>query len=245
NTSSDVAEIRSASLRVQLDDELLVDRHGQFGAGRERFHARRESLAIDFDPVRRAAVLALRQGFLHAADGAALLAHVDHVAGLEQRRRDVDLAAVDVKVAVPHELARFGARGREAHAVDHVVQAPFEQLQQDLAGDAARALGHLEVAAELPFEDAVHALDLLLLAQLQRILGELRPALAVLAGRVVAAFDRALVGVAALALQEELEPLPAAETTDRISIPCQWTTSWDRPVTRAGASARGSRCAES
>jgi hypothetical protein len=32
----------------------------------------------------------------------------------------------------------------------------------------------------------------------------------VIAGRVVAALDRALVGEAALALQEELLPLPAA-----------------------------------
>ena len=38
------------------------------------------------------------------------------------------------------------ARGGEAEPVDHVVEAPLEQLQQHLAGDAALPLGRLEVA---------------------------------------------------------------------------------------------------
>ena len=68
------------------------------------------------------------------------------------------------------------------------------------------ALGHVEVAAELRLEHAVHALHLLLLAQLDGVLGELAAPLAVLAGRIVAPLDGALVGVAALALEEELQP---------------------------------------
>ena len=43
------------------------------------------------------------------------------------------------EVAVAHELPRLRARGREAEPVDHVVEPPLEQLQQRLAGDAARA----------------------------------------------------------------------------------------------------------
>ena len=86
-------------------------------------------------------------------------------------------------MAVAHELPRLRARGREAEAVDHVVEAPLEQLQQRLAGDAARAVGHLEVAPELVLEHPVDALDLLLLAQLQAVAHELRLAqLAVLPG---------------------------------------------------------------
>src|SRR4029453_15978737 len=51
---------------------------------------------------------------------------------------------------------------------------------------------------------------LLLLAQLQQVLGLLDPAAAVLARRIRAALDRALLGQAALTLQEELHALPAA-----------------------------------
>src|SRR6185369_3216430 len=244
NSSGDVLGMCSVLLRVELDDELLVDRHGQLGTGRQRLDAGREAFAIDVEPVRRAAMLALRQGFLHAADVATALAHVDDIARLEQRRGNVHLAAVDHEMTVLDQLPRFGPRRREPHAVDHVVQAALEQLQQGVAGDAARALGHLEVASELVLEQAVHALDLLLLAQLQGIFRELRPALPVLAGRVIAALDGALVGVAALAFQEQLEAFPAAKPADRISIPCQWTAP-PRGVTRAGASAPGSRCGES
>ena len=96
---------------------------------------------------------------------------------------------------------------------------PFEQLQQRHAGDAARPLGGLEVAAELILEHAVDALHLLLLAQLQAVARELRlPGLAVLPGREVALLDRALLGIAALPFEEQLHRLAAAQTADRTNI---------------------------
>src|SRR5947199_126378 len=52
--------------------------------------------------------------------------------------------------------------------------------------------------------------DHVLLAQLEQVLGLLRAAAAVLARRVGAALDRALLGQAALALQEQLHVLAAA-----------------------------------
>ena len=51
----------------------------------------------------------------------------------------------------------------------------LQDEQQVGAGVALAAVGFLEVAAELALQDAVHALDLLLLAQLQ---AEIRRALA-------------------------------------------------------------------
>ena len=118
-----------------------------------------------------------------------------------------------------HELPRLRPRRRQPEPVDDVVEPPLEQLQQRLAGDAARPLGRLEVAAELILEHAVDALDLLLLAQLQAVAGELRLArLAVLSGREVALLDRALLRVAALSLQEELHRLAAAQAADRTNV---------------------------
>src|SRR5262249_23550875 len=137
--------------------------------------------------------------------------HGDDVPFLDRVRRDVDFLAVDEEVAVTHQLARLRPRRREAEAVDDVVEPPLEELQQRDAGDAARAFGGLEVPAELILEDAVDALHLLLLAQLKAVAGELRfPRLAVLPGREIALLDRALLGVAALALEEELHRLAAA-----------------------------------
>src|SRR5438874_378205 len=112
---------------------------------------------------------------------------------------------------MPDELARLRARGCEAEPVDDVVEPGLEHPQQGLAGDA-RALRRLRVVgAELVLEQAVVAARLLLLAQLEQVLGLLDAAAAVLARRIAAALDGALLRQAALALQEELHALTAAD----------------------------------
>ena len=86
----------------------------------------------------------------------------------------------------------------------------LEQRQQVLARDALLARRLVVVAAELALEHAVVAARLLLLAQLHAVLALLLAATAVVARRVRAALDAALVGEAALALEEELLPFAAA-----------------------------------
>src|SRR5215210_2986418 len=108
------------------------------------------------------------------------------------------------------ELARLAARRGESEAHEHVVEAALEDPQQVLARDAGRARSLGVVGAELLLEHPVVAAGLLLLAQLHPVLGLLLPAAAVLAGRVGAALDAALVGEAALALEEQLLALAAA-----------------------------------
>src|SRR5207244_1332195 len=143
----------------------------------------------------------------------------NHVARLDRERRDVDLLAVHREVAVAHQLPRLRARGREAKAIGDVVQPPLEQLQQRLAGDAARPLRLLEVAAELVLQHTVNALDLLLLTQLHPVARELLlPRLPVLPRREVPFLDGALLRVAALTLQEQLHPLAAAQAADRSNV---------------------------
>src|SRR5262249_37110368 len=72
---------------------------------------------------------------------------------------------------------------------------------------------------------AVDAAELLLLAQLDRVLRELGPCLAVLPRRIVAALDRALVGIAALTFQEELQPFPPAQATNGSCVSCHACSS--------------------
>src|SRR4051812_10874967 len=123
---------------------------------------------------------------------------------------DVDPAAVDRPVAVADELARLAARGREAEADEDVVEAGLEQHEQVLARDPGLARGTLVVVAELLLEHAVVAPRLLLLTQLHPVLGLLLAPAAVIARWVRAALDAALVGEAALALEEELLTLATA-----------------------------------
>src|SRR3989475_245458 len=150
----------------------------------------------------------------------------------------VDLPAVHPEVPVTHELPGLGARGGEAEPVDDVVEPALEELEQRLAGHAARPVGEREVAAELRLEHAVDAPQLLLLAQLDRVLAEPRARLAVLARRIVAPLGGALVGVAALALQEELQPVAPAVPADGPGVSCHVDSSDPPPLGRPTAVVR-------
>src|SRR5207248_10822802 len=134
----------------------------------------------------------------------------DDVIRLHLVARDVHAAAVDGEMSVTDELARLSARRRKTEAVHDVVEPRLEHAQEVLTGDAALLVGLLVVGAELVLEQPVVAARLLLLAQLQQVLALLDPAAAVLARRIRTALDCALLGQAALALQEQLHALPAA-----------------------------------
>src|SRR5690606_21539430 len=97
--------------------------------------------------------------------------------------------AVDEDVAVSDELAGRGAADGEAQVGDDVIQPALEQGHEHVAGVAGASAGHFVIAAELALEDAVVPLDLLLLAQPDRVLARLAPAVLLLAGRAVAALD--------------------------------------------------------
>jgi hypothetical protein len=86
-------------------------------------------------------------------------------------------------VPVVHELAGVAARAGEACAVDHVVEAALEQLQQVVTGLAGTTAGLRVVAVELLLEDTVGETRLLLLTKLEEVLALLDAAPAVLAGR--------------------------------------------------------------
>ena len=143
----------------------------------------------------------------------------DDDAGLALVRRDLDARAIDDDRTVAHQLARFGARGGETHAVHDVVEARLEDLQQRLARGARTAGRLLVVAAELALEHAVHAAQLLLLAQLQAIARHARAALALDAAR--RHFELALrLERLDAALQEEVGALATRELALRTQIPC-------------------------
>src|SRR5512143_918334 len=230
---------RVGSLRVELDDELLVDRRGDRRAGRDADHAPARVLGAQRQPLRRGLPLARLERVHDDGHLAALLAHLDLVARAHQERGDVHLAPVHREVTVPHQLAGLVPVHGEPEPVDHVVEAPLEHLEQDLARDALRFGGLLEVVAELPLEDAVHPARLLLLAQLHAVVGLLdAAALAVLARGVRAALDGALVGVAARALEVELHARTPAHPAPGILIDRHGALLDPAPLGRAAAVVR-------
>jgi hypothetical protein len=119
----------------------------------------------------------VRGGVAGGQDGwivLAALADGYDIADLDDGGRDIALAAIDVDMGVPDDLARLRAAGAEAHTVNDAVKTPLERGHQVLAGDAFRQGGLFKGAAELALEDAVDAPDLLLFAKLEAVADDLR-----------------------------------------------------------------------
>src|SRR3954454_6978529 len=195
-------------LRVELDDELLLHRRVDLRPLGVAQHLRRKSVVIRLQPRRNGG----RQ-FGRVADRlgrARPSLDRDHVVGANLVRGHVHAPPVDGPVSVQDQLARLPPRSREAEPHEHVVEPALQQAQQVLTRHARLAARLRVVVAELLLQHAVVAAGLLLLPQLKPVLGLLRAAAAVLTRRVRAPLDAALVGEAALALQEELHALAAA-----------------------------------
>src|SRR5919204_481882 len=208
-------------LRVQLDDELLLHRSRDLTTLRLAQHLGGERVMVGLQPGGHLGGELGGVADHRVGPGAPL--HGDHVAVADLIAGDVDPPAVDRPMAVADELAGLAARGGEAEAHEHVVEAALEQREQVLARDALLAGSAVVVTRELLLQDAVVALGLLLLAQLHAVLGLLLASAAVIARRVGATLDAALVGQAALALEEELLPFPAALLALGTGVSCHQT----------------------
>src|SRR5918996_6520417 len=198
-----------ALLRIELDDELFLHGRVDVRALRQLQDLAGEVVVVGLEPGgdRGREVGGVADDLLDRASGP----QRDDVVRPHVVARDVHAATVHLEMAVADDLPRLRARGGEAEPVDDVVEARLEHAQQLLAGDP-RPLGRLlVVVAELLLEDAVIAARLLLLAELEQVLRLLDPAAPVLARRIAAPLDGALLRQAALALEEELHALAAAE----------------------------------
>src|SRR5215469_12452492 len=223
-------------LRVQLDDELLLYLRVDLGTAGQRVHQYAHLVRDDLQPGRYLPLAGLGPGHDERRHLQKLGRHLDDVALAYLVGGNVHLLAVDQEVPVPDELAGHVPALGEPGAVDHVVEAALQDLEQVVAGLAAPAGGFLVVAVELPLENPVDALGLLLLAGLEQVLVLLGPVAPVLTRRVRPDLDRALGRVALGALEEELHLLAAAELAVRSRIPSHFQFLSDpAPLGRAAA----------
>ena len=89
----------------------------------------------------------------------------DDIAGFGVERRDIDLATIDLDMAVGDELASAASGVGESEAEDDVIESGFEELEENFAGDATFIGGDVKVATKLAFEDAVLVAKLLFFAE--------------------------------------------------------------------------------
>src|SRR6266542_4440936 len=200
---------RSALLGEQLDDHLLLHRDLDVLPDGQPAYGAFLLVDVHLEPGRDLAPAGAQivgDPLLHLGCGPEL----HHLAHLHDIRGDGDLPIIDLDMAVTHHLPRFPARGGHAQAEHDVVQAALQQLEQVLTRASALTLGHGEVAAELALEHTVDALGLLLLAQLDAVVGRLGPGQPVLARGIVPPLDGALVAEAPRALEEQLDAFTPA-----------------------------------
>ena len=120
------------------------------------------------------------------------------------------------------KLAGLVTGGPETQAINHVIQSKLQHAQKILAGDTLLPVGHLEVASELTFHDAVDPSGLLFFTELDPVIGMLDPTAAVLSRGIGPSLDGTLVGITAVPFEEELRPFPPAKPTDGFPVSCQF-----------------------
>lgn len=132
---------------------------------------------------------AARAGNLEQRLAAAALADHHDVVGTDTERRLVDLAAVDLDVAVDDHLAGLVDRAGDARTKDQRVETTLQLDDQSLTGLALRLGGTLVGADELALGHVVLRAQTLLLQQTDLVVRVLLAAAAVLARRVGAGLE--------------------------------------------------------
>jgi hypothetical protein len=178
-----------------------------------------EAVAVHFEPLgSRRVVSAGRLGNGgHVLPSALVLRDRDHVARLQRARRTVAALAVDEDVTMHDDLTRARRPVTEPRSTDGVVEPQLDALDQVRAGVALLLQRAGKVMAELALQQAVDALQALLLTKLLPIRRAALAAPAMHARRRAATLHGALDGEAAFTLQKELHPLAPAQPALRSS----------------------------
>src|ERR1700690_824160 len=199
------------SSRIILDYVLLSNRRlVQLLARRSALESAREARLVQLEPGKLRSLVHLGQRRQQFLDLPTLLPNLDLVARAQDQARDIVSLAVDEHVAVTDDLPGLRPGEREPEALDDVVEPRLEKAKHLLARAAFPTRSVEVVLLELPLEYAVDPPNFLLLAESDGVFTELDARLPVLSGRIGSTRIRALLGVAALAFEEELHPLAAA-----------------------------------
>ena len=211
----------NALLRVELHDQLLLYRERYVGTRRCSHHTSDTLLLVERQPIKQRRARTRLEGGLDRQERLRLGPHRNLVAGRHTKARYVHRPSVHLNVTMSDDLTGLTTALSEAHPEDDVVQPGLERDEQVLTRHARDVVRMFEEAPELPFTQSVNPLHLLLLAELHRVARLLAATLlcrTVLTGRVRAALDRALLGVALLTLQKQLSTFTTAELANGSSI---------------------------
>lgn len=178
---------------------MLLDGLGDILALREVEELTTLDRLVPFDP----GILAVVEAGNRVSDNLERLgffANGNDITGHNSERGDIYALTVNADVLVEHELARSGASRSEAEAIDNVIEAAFEELEEHLTCNTFSAFSLLKEIAELTFEHTVSVLSFLFFAQLSAILRSFLSAiLTMLAGGEVSSCENLILAINRLA----------------------------------------------
>jgi len=180
--------------RAQLYDQLFLHQNLDVIPAGYRYNGSLQLFTVQLQPVlRRKAWIALQLLFYFFAAFFGVF-HANFVAHLYGKIAHVDLASINIYVTVRDQLPRSLAGWCEIQFIYHVIQTPFQQLQQGRARITLGSLGRTETPHKLPLQQAVISLDFLLFPQPNGVFTSSASSPAVHSGRQVplSFFDLAL-----------------------------------------------------
>ena len=134
---------RKRLLRVELDDQLLLQRHIDLRALGQLVNQDAQAARDDLQPAGDRTVADGLASNLERQRAQRLLLDIDDVVLRDAVAGDVDLHAVDGEVAVADQLAGLTTGTGQTGAVHDVVQTGLEDAQQVVAGLTRRRLASL------------------------------------------------------------------------------------------------------
>jgi len=121
---------------------------------------------IEFKPGRYTTLFDGFERHCNGLERAASFANLDDVTTLDQVRGNIDLPAVDHEMSMTDKLARLGAGTGKTQAIYDGIESLLEEEQKVFPGNPLTSVCSGKIAAELPFEDPIDALNFLLLTEL-------------------------------------------------------------------------------
>jgi hypothetical protein len=144
---------------------------------------------IHLEPVRNQTALSVN-GVLDDDQVLASIFHGDLVARFDLIGRDIDLFAIDTKMAVVDKLTGLGPRGSETRTPNNVVETLLQNFKEAVTRDSVPTRCLFVIKLELLLEYAVHGAKLLLLAELYQVVALANATTTVLTRRIGATLDR-------------------------------------------------------
>jgi hypothetical protein len=195
--------VQSILLRVKLDYELFLHRHGEILAQWQTLNDTLHAFFFEIEPLRDTPSNHCIKGVLKRLDLFTFFTYLDGITNLDGKRRDVDPFPIYRKVSVADKLTCLGARVGKPQAKSDIIEATLQQDEQVCTRNSALPFRPDKKQVELLFGKTIHSFDFLLFTQLNSEIRRFSAAtLAVLSRRVSPPVKGTLVGIAAITFEK-------------------------------------------